>query len=105
MTQRNGVIILFCFLISCQTPKQDQLNTGKPLKLITLDPGHFHAALVQKSMYANVDSVVHVYAAEGPDVQMHLKRIEGFNNRPEDPTRWNEKLYTGDDFFEKMLEE
>ena len=38
--------------------------------LITLDPGHFHAALVQKSMYADVDSVVHVYAPGGNDLQL-----------------------------------
>ena len=31
-------------------------------RLITLDPGHFHAALVQKFMYPDVDSVVHVYS-------------------------------------------
>ena len=26
----------------------------KPIKFITLDPGHFHAALVQNKMYENV---------------------------------------------------
>ena len=30
-------------------------------RLVTLDPGHFHASLVQKFMYPDVDSVVHVY--------------------------------------------
>ena len=33
----------------------------QPVKLITLDPGHFHAALVQKSMYPQVDPTVYVY--------------------------------------------
>jgi hypothetical protein len=37
------------------------------MKLTVLDPGHFHAALVQKNMYANVDDTVHVYAPAGPD--------------------------------------
>jgi predicted dehydrogenase len=75
------------------------------IKLITLDPGHFHAALVQKSMYPNVDSTVHVYAPEGSDVHMHLNRIEGFNKRADDPTAWKIKPYTGNDYLEKMLEE
>ena len=49
-------------------------RSNPSLRLITLDPGHFHAALVQKSMYANVDPVVHVYAPDGDDLAEHLKR-------------------------------
>ncbi|HTE31499.1 MAG TPA: putative oxidoreductase C-terminal domain-containing protein [Chryseolinea sp.] len=77
----------------------------KPVRIMTVDPGHFHAALVQKAMYEDVDSVVHVYAPAGPDVKMHLDRINGFNNRQDEPTNWVEQVYTGPDFFEKMLEE
>lgn len=73
--------------------------------LVTVDPGHFHAALVQKSMYSVVDSTVHVYAPDGPDVRLHLDRIENFNKRNENPTNWNEEVYTGADFFEKMLKD
>jgi len=75
----------------------------RPVRLVTVDPGHFHAALVQKSMYEDVDSVVHVYAPGGNDVDLHLGRIKNFNSRAEDPTSWKEEVYTGDDFFEKML--
>lgn len=74
-------------------------------RLVTLDPGHFHAALVQKSMYADVDPLVHVYAPVGDDVAGHLKRIEGFNTRAQGPTRWREQVYTGPDFLSKMLAE
>ncbi len=73
------------------------------VKLITLDPGHFHAALVQKDMYDQVSPEVYVYAPEGFDLEEHLKRIEGYNSRPENPTSWVEKVYTGPDYFEKML--
>ncbi len=75
------------------------------VRLITLDPGHFHAGLVQKFMYPQVSPVVHVYAPEGPDLQDHLKRIAGFNTRAEQPTHWEEKLYTGPDFLERMLKD
>lgn len=72
------------------------------VRLITLDPGHFHAALVQKTMYPQVSPVVHVYAPEGPDLAAHLKRIEAYNTRAENPTRWEEKVFTGLDFLERM---
>jgi predicted dehydrogenase len=75
------------------------------VKLMTLDPGHFHAALVQKSMYDQVSPTVFVYAPKGPDVADHLARIDGFNNRRKDPTSWNEVVYSGDDFLEKMIQE
>ena len=75
------------------------------VKLMILDPGHFHAALVQKTMYEQVDPTVYVYAPEGTDVQAHLKQIESFNTRAENPTFWVNQVYTGDDFLQKMLAE
>jgi len=80
-------------------------NPAKQIKLITLDPGHFHAALVQKSMYPDIDSAVYVYAPKGNDVQLHLDRITAYNTRKDNPTAWREKVYLGDDFLEKMLAE
>lgn len=87
------------------TKKEEEKVNEKPLKLLVVEPGHFHAALVQKSMYGDVDSVVHVYASEGPDVKAYLDKVEKYNTRPEDPTRWKEEVYTGADFMEKMLSE
>jgi predicted dehydrogenase len=78
-------------------------ETPRPFRLMTLDPGHFHAALVQKYMYDDVDPNVYVYAPRGDDLDEHLKRIERFNARPGDPTRWRTHTYTGTDFFQKML--
>jgi len=84
----------------CGMCKEDQT-----VKLITLDPGHFHAALVQKRMYPNVSPNVHVYAPEGSDLKLHMDRINGFNTRAENPTKWTSDVYTGPDFFEKMLKD
>ena len=75
------------------------------IKLITLDPGHFHAALIQKSMYPQVDPAVHVYAEDGRDLKLHLERIDGYNKRTAEPTAWKENIYTGKDFFAKMIAE
>ena len=102
------VFLLFSVLIiSCdQRPTQTTEDMSQPkLKLMTLDPGHFHAALVQKEVYDNVDSVVNVYAPEGKDLELHIDRIRGFNTRKENPTNWIEEVYMGPDFFEKMLKE
>ena len=100
-----GLILLVCFFLYACNPMKDSPDDSKPVKLITVDPGHFHAALVQKSTYETVDSTVYVYAPAGPDVDLHLDRIRQFNERPEQPTNWNEVVYKGDDFFERMLNE
>lgn len=106
------LIIPFLLLMGCKNQlKQSQsgstMFTGArdEVKLMTLDPGHFHAALVQKSMYETVDPVVHVFAPEGQDILDHLARIDGFNTRDENPTSWVEKVYTGPDFLDRMLSE
>lgn len=101
-TRYGAVLLLISTIMSCQTPASAPVSS-RPVKLVTLDPGHFHAALVQKSMYAEVDSVVHVYAPAGKDVQFHLDRIKAYNAREKDPTHWAERVYTGKDFFEKMI--
>ena len=75
------------------------------VRLMTLDPGHFHAALIQKEMYPGVAPRVDVYAAEGWDLAEHLKRVEAFNRRTERPASWDLKLHTSPDFFERMLRE
>ncbi|MEO7536624.1 MAG: putative oxidoreductase C-terminal domain-containing protein, partial [Ferruginibacter sp.] len=98
----SNAFILSLILTSCNNqPTMEE----KPVRLVTLDPGHFHAALVQKTMYNEVDSTVHVYAPAGSDVQLHLDRIKAFNTRADSPTHWKEEVYTGSDFFEKMIAE
>lgn len=108
------ILILPMIFYSCSgsettdNPAPDNQFTGADgeVKLMTVDPGHFHASLVQKYGYDQVDSVAYVYAPEGSDgLQRHLDRIEQYNNREENPTNWVEEVYTGPDFFETMIEE
>jgi predicted dehydrogenase len=95
--------------VSCgNRNSQKEANRSKleqMVKLMTVDSGHFHAALVQKSMYEQVSPNVHVYAPEGTDLQQHLDRINSYNSRSVSPTTWKEIVYTGPDFFEKMISE
>jgi len=72
-------------------------------RLVTIDPGHFHAALIQKEASADLADEVFVYAPLGPDLTAHLNRVAQFNNRAEDPTHWKLKVYAGSDWFERML--
>jgi predicted dehydrogenase len=112
---KKSLLFLFSVLLaaSCGTGNTKQqaaksepvMAKNYPVQLITVDPGHFHAALVQKIMYEQVSPDVHVYAPQGSDCQQHLDRIKSYNGRTDKPTSWNEIVYSGDDFFEKMISE
>jgi hypothetical protein len=115
-TTMTTKIILMGFLVlamlaSCSNGKKGtQQADSRPftgakgeVRLITLDPGHFHAALVQKIMYDQVNPEVYVYGPEGSDLDQHLKRIEGYNTRIENPASWKEVVYRGQDYLDKML--
>ncbi|MGF1579707.1 MAG: putative oxidoreductase C-terminal domain-containing protein [Gemmataceae bacterium] len=75
------------------------------VRLITLDPAHFHAALVQKAMYSQVDPTVHVYAPLTTDLTLHINRIVGFNTRAEKPTSWNLEVHATPDFLTRFGQE
>ena len=72
-------------------------------RLVTIDPGHFHAALIQKEASADLADEAYVYAPLGPDLTEHLNRVARFNNRAENPTHWKLNVYAGPDWFERML--
>ena len=100
------LLAIFLVAQSCSNSKKESMEeeaSKSDFQIMTLDPGHFHAALVQKMQLDDVDPTVHVYAPEGPDVQDHLNRIRGFNTRADNPTNWIEEVYRGPDFFEKMI--
>src|SRR5215216_5678088 len=105
MRKITGFIFITATAFMACTNQQEVQTEKKPVRMVTIDPGHFHAALVQKSMYPDVDSTAYVYAPEGNDLQYHLDRINGYNTRTDNPTHWNEIVYKGNDFFEKMIAE
>jgi predicted dehydrogenase len=74
-------------------------------RLVIVDPGHFHAALIQKDMYPSISPRVSVYGPLSPELIDYLNRISLFNTRKENPTRWELEVHTGPDFFERMLRE
>ena len=95
-------------LVLAQTgakPPQENPSPMSDVRLMTVDPGHFHAALVQKEMYPGVAARVDVYAPLGADLYEHLKRIDAFNRRAASPTTWSVDVHASPDYFETMLRE
>jgi predicted dehydrogenase len=72
------------------------------IRFITLNPGHFHAALVQKEMYPDVDPTVHVYAPLAPDLLAHVQRIASFNARS---TAWQLEVHASPDYLDRFAKE
>ncbi|WP_400072800.1 putative oxidoreductase C-terminal domain-containing protein [Zobellia russellii] len=99
------LVLLLC--IACGEKKTDDKmvkeESPDKVKMMTLDPGHFHAALVQKKMYPQVDSTIYLFAPKGPEVQDFLNKINSYNSRKEAPTAWKVEKYLGDDYLEKMI--
>ena len=76
---------------------------AQDLTLVTLDPGHFHAALFQREMLPGISAEAFVYAPLGPDLAAHLNRGAQFNLRRDQPTRWRLRVYAAPDFQETLL--
>ncbi len=78
---------------------------SRMIRLMTLAPGHFHAALVQKQMLHGVYPRSYVYAPLDDDLAVHLARIAGFNARPDNPTAWELDVRAGANYLERFLRE
>src|SRR5262245_28123894 len=101
----SGVALAAIFFFHASAQQKTKGKAMSDIRLMTLDPGHFHAALVQKETLSGVSPQVHVYAPLGFDLIEHLKRIAGYNNRKENPTHWELEVHTGADPLARMLRE
>ena len=99
------IMPLLVFMMGCtnQRNKTDQKTDSTLVRLIILDPGHFHAALLQKTMNAEIDSTVSVFAPDGPELKSYLALIDKYNQRKDSPCSWKLDVYKGPDYLEKML--
>ena len=64
---------------------------------VVVDPGHFHATLVQQERYPGLSAFVRVYAPLGPDLIDYLRRIARYNRRPQAATDWQLDVHAGPD--------
>jgi len=91
-----GFLILSLAIASCSylkdrlTMKSDT-NESRKIELIVLDPGHFHASLLQKDTLTDVNDTIHIYAPEGTGLNQYMESINSYNQRAEAPTSWVER--------------
>lgn len=106
--KHTGILLLSFMVASCSFSGKQANNShdndmNPNVKLVVLDPGHFHASLLQKSPLASVNDTVRVYAPEGAEVKQYLNDINSYNQRAENPTSWKEEIYIGGDYLSRML--
>jgi len=75
------------------------------IQLVVVDPGHFHAALVQQRMYPGLSPLVRVHAPLGPDLVDYLTRIARYNTRPPPATDWRLEVHADPDFLTRLRAE
>jgi predicted dehydrogenase len=96
-------ITLVCMLGCAQ--QQGNSEKTNNLTIIQLDPTHSHAAAAQSEQLENIDSTSYLYSSNQSAVNTYLQQINSFNTRKENPTKWNEIAYYGEDFLAKMVAE
>lgn len=99
-----GLFLMLIFQF-CSGPNTNNMSNIPQVKvtIMSLDPGHFHAGLIHKMMYPQVDSTVYIFAPEGEELNDYLNRINGYNTRDQNPTSWKHELSTGSDYVQKMI--
>ncbi len=104
----TAIIAILFIVVSCSFSKKQAANRMETndlpqLEIVVLDPGHFHASLLQKEKLTDVSDTIRIYAPEGTGVNQYLESIDSYNQRAESPTTWKKQVYTGDDYLQKML--
>src|SRR5215208_5875015 len=84
---------------AAQAKAKEKTQQMPDVRLLTLDPGHFHAGLIQKEKYPGVTARVDVYAPLGPALVEHLTRVAAFNRRADRPTAWELEVHSSADYF------
>jgi predicted dehydrogenase len=105
MRCKLSTLVVAAMLGSLSIGAQRSERAMSDVRLMAVDPGHFHAALMQKEMYPGVSDRVDVYAPLGFDLTEHLNRIVAFNTRRDRPTTWAVEVHASPDFFPRMLAE
>lgn len=78
---------------------------AEDLRLVTVDPAHFHAAQMHAGPLAGFARDAYVYAPVGRDLAGFWNAVSGLTVRSTAPDHWRFHMYAGDDFFSRMLRE
>jgi predicted dehydrogenase len=71
-------------------------------RILTLEPGHFHAALVMKQSNPLLDTTCYLYAPDNAATQQYLEYLKSFNTRGQQPTSWNPVWYKKKDYLQEV---
>src|SRR5690348_12800154 len=93
-------LLLPILMVASSLPGQTYPSKAR---LIVVDPGHFHATLLQKEMYPALAPRVSVYAPLGPELLDYLNRISLFNSRKDNPTHWELDVHCTAHSMDEML--
>lgn len=97
-------LLIFSLVLGCGIrKKENHIEVAKAIQMIQLDPTHSHAAAAQNDQLDCLDSTVFIYAPDTNAIEPYLRQIKVFNSRQENPTNWNEQIYFGNDYLEKMV--
>lgn len=100
--------VIISMMMGCSNNQKTTENTS-PIKshadieLIVLDPGHFHASLLQKKKMEGISDTVRIYSPIGTGINQYLTSIQSYNERTDNPTCWVEQSYIADDYLSKMI--
>ncbi|MBL7767337.1 MAG: oxidoreductase [Flavipsychrobacter sp.] len=80
---------------------QTNLTADEKYRILTLEPGHFHAALVMKEANPLIDTTCYVYAPDNAATHQYLDYLKSFNTRRQKPTTWNPVWFKEKDYLEQ----
>jgi predicted dehydrogenase len=75
------------------------------LRLVVVDPVHFHAAQLHTKPMQGFARDAWVYAPVGRELAGYFNFIGNLKARSPQPDHWRFHIYSGDDFFDRMLQE
>lgn len=89
-----GILISTAAVSACGVTEEKTMTV--------IDPGHYHASLIQKNNLKGVSQVVKVYAPAGMELDSYLATVDSFNSREESPTSWKEELHVSEHFLDSL---
>lgn len=77
-----GLISVLFIVASCSFSKKQIMNKAEAndsckIEVVVLDPGHFHASLLQKDALAVINDTIRIYAPGGIEMS---KRFSSYNH-------------------------
>ncbi|HYP13539.1 MAG TPA: hypothetical protein VEQ63_06425, partial [Bryobacteraceae bacterium] len=80
-------------------------GADRELRLVIVDPVHFHAAQLHTKPMQGFARDARVYAPVGKELAGYFNFISNLKARSAKPDHWRFHIYSGEDFFERMLQE